>query len=84
MSKTFKYNQSGYFELMNSEQMQNILSEYGQRVKDNADANGNGEYEMVVGTGRTRAHAYVRASDSTAVADNYKNNTLLKSLSGGK
>lgn len=83
MSKVFEYNKNGYFELMNSEAMQTILQSYGQRIKENADSIGEGEYEMVVGEGQTRAHAYIRASDSTAVADNYKNNTLLKALGNG-
>ncbi len=84
MSKVFEYNKSGYFELMNSEAMQSILSSYGQRIKENAESIGNGEYELVVGEGQTRSHAYVRASDSAAVADNYKNNTLLKALGNGQ
>lgn len=80
MSKVFEHNKNGYFELMNSTEMQNILQSYGQRVKENADSIGEGEHELVVGEGQTRAHAYVRASDSIAVKDNYKNNTLLKAL----
>lgn len=84
MSKVFEYKRSGYFELMNSEGVQNILAEYGQRVKDTADGIGSGEHEMVVGAGRTRSHAYVRCSDGTAVTDNYKNNTLVKALGSVK
>lgn len=85
MSKVkFKHDKNGYFELMNSSAMQGILSEYGASVQNTANDMGSGDYDLEVGTGKTRAHAYVKASDLIAVRSNYKHNTLLKALGSSK
>lgn len=74
----FKLNLNGVKELLKGSDMQEILASYGQSVTQRA---GSG-YSSDVQEGRNRAICRVKADTSEAVADNYANNTLLKSLGG--
>lgn len=69
-------NSAGVRALLQSQEMQTMLSERAQEIAARA---GSG-YETDVFVGRNRANASVFASDPEAVKDNMKNNTLLKAL----
>lgn len=86
MSKkwVFKHNPQGYFELMKSEEMQNILNEYGNKVMNNLEPTLTKTYEMQTVVGRTRSNVTVRATSIHAKRDNLKHNTLLKALGSAK
>lgn len=73
---TFKLNYKGIGELMKSEVMQTVLSEYATNIKNRC---GNG-YEQDMYIGKTRANAMVSATTFQARKDNMDNNTLLKAV----
>lgn len=77
-SMKFELNRAGVRALMQSEEMQAVLLEYANEIGDRA---GEG-YEAYVG--RNRANVSVRTETEEAARDNFNNNTLLKSLGGGK
>lgn len=77
-SMKFELNRAGVRALMQSEEMQAVLLEYANKIGDRA---GEG-YEAYVG--RNRANVSVRTATEEAARDNFNNNTLLKSLGGGK
>lgn len=77
MSKnTFKLNYKGVGELMKSEAMRTVLSEYAINIKNRC---GDG-YEQDIRVGKSRANAMVKATTYQARSDNLKNNTLLKAV----
>lgn len=78
MSKQFEFelNRPGVAELMKSKNMQKILERYATRARNRA---GRG-YEQDLYVGRNRANASVWTVTKEAQSDNYKNNTLLKSV----
>ena len=81
MSKVkFKLNRAGVRELMKSQEMLDICTEYATDIRNRA---GDG-YEVTQYTGKNRANASVFAATKEASKDNYENNTLLKSLGGGR
>jgi len=73
---TFKLNYKGVGELLKSEAMQTILSEYATNIKNRC---GDG-YEQDIYVGKTRANAMVSATTYQAKKDNSENNTLLKAV----
>jgi hypothetical protein len=77
MSKLeFELNRAGVAALMKSANMQKVLEQYATRARNRA---GRG-YEQDLYVGRNRANARVWAETKEAQSDNYKNNTLLKSV----
>lgn len=74
MSKTFELNREGVRALMQSQEMQDVLVGYAQRIQSRA---GDG-YSVFVG--KTRANVSVRTESDAAVQDNLDNNTLLKAV----
>lgn len=81
MSKVrFKLKRAGVRELMKSEEMLGICTEYADGVQSRA---GEG-YEVTTRIGKNRANASVMAVTYKARKDNYDNNTLLKALGGGR
>lgn len=78
----FKLNRQGVRELMKSPEMQVVLNKKAQEVAKIANTSASG-YVVDTYTGKTRANASVYAKTSKARKDNYKNNTLLKSLGSG-
>lgn len=70
----FELNRDGVRELLQSAQMQSILSGYGQQKAQQAGAG----YASKVRVHKRRAVAYVYPETSEATHDNYENNTLLK------
>ena len=77
MSKVeFELNRKGVAELMKSGAMQGILKNHATAIKNRA---GTG-YEQDIHVGKNRANARVWAGSREARSDNYKNNTLLKSV----
>ena len=78
MSKKFKLNRKGVAELMKSEEMQGILTEYASGVKNRC---GDG-YTQDIYVGKNRANAMVYAETYQAKSDNKKNNTILKAVRG--
>lgn len=71
-----KLNQDGVRELLQSEEMQKLVKDYADGVKERA---GEG-YESSVVVGKLRARASVKAVTYKAKRDNLKNNTLLKAV----
>ena len=72
----FELNRAGVAELMKSKNMQKVLEQYATRVRRKA---GEG-YEQDLYIGRNRANASIFPKTKEAERDNYKNNTLLKSV----
>lgn len=72
----FELNRAGVAELMKSKDMQKVLERYATKTRNRA---GRG-YEQDLYVGRNRANARVYAMTKEAQSDNYKNNTLLKSV----
>ena len=73
---TFKLNYKGIGELLKSEAMQTVLSEYATNIKNRC---GDG-YEQDIYVGKNRANAMVSATTFQAKKDNLDNNTLLKAV----
>lgn len=74
----FELNREGVKELMKSDEMGVVLSEYAQRVMKNA---GNSEdYQLDPYSGLNRDNVSVVAINDKSIQDNYENNTLLKAL----
>lgn len=81
MSKVkFELNRSGVKELLRSQGALNVCKGYADAACGRA---GDG-YEVTTYVGRNRVNASVHASTYEARKDNYENNTLLKSLGGGR
>lgn len=82
MSKTwdFEHNWKGYQALMKSAGVKAMLQPYAEKQKSNL---GSG-YETYTERGQTRWGVNVWPKTKKAKKDNLKNNTLLKSLGGGK
>ena len=77
MSKLeFELNRAGVAALMKSAEMQKILQRHATKIKNRSGAG----YEQDIYVGRNRANARVWPETTQAKSDNYKNNTLLKSV----
>lgn len=72
----FELFRNGVFELMRSAEMQAVLQEHAEKVKQRA---GDG-YEMDTYVGPHRANCMIFANTADAWRDNLENNTLLKAL----
>ena len=80
MSKVkFKLNRAGVRELMKSQEMMNVVTDYADQIRGRA---GEG-YEVSQFVGRNRVNASVFAAIYEALQDNYEHNTLLKARGGG-
>ncbi|HEL2623491.1 TPA: hypothetical protein TZ822_001784 [Streptococcus suis] len=75
-SMKFKLNRAGVRELMKSPEMQAVLTEKANAIRNRA---GYG-YESDIYVGKTRANAMVYADSFQAKRDNKKHNTLLKAV----
>lgn len=73
---TFKLNYKGVGELLKSEPMQKVLSDYATNIRNRC---GDG-YEQDIFIGKTRANAMVSATTYQAKKDNLENNTILKAV----
>lgn len=73
-----KLNKSGVKELLKSQEMMNICTEYAYRAQAKL---GDG-YEVTCRTGKNRVIASVAAVTDEAKKENRKNNTILKALRG--
>lgn len=77
MSKMhFKLNRAGVRELLKSPEMQAVLTDKANGIRNRA---GDG-YESDIYVGKTRANAMVYADSFQAKRDNKKHNTLLKAV----
>lgn len=77
MSKDkFKLDRSGVRALMQSDQMQAVLSEKASQISSRAGVG----YRQDTYVGKNRANAMVWADTHQAKRDNMKNNTLLKAV----
>jgi len=77
MSKVdFKLNRKGVAALMKSGNMQAILKSYASGIRSRS---GSG-YEQDIYVGKNRANARVWPNTPQAKSDNFKNNTVLKSV----
>ena len=77
MSKLeFELNRAGVAALMKSAEMQKVLQRHATKIKNRSGAG----YEQDIYVGRNRANARVWPETTQAKSDNYKNNTLLKSV----
>ncbi|HEL1705858.1 TPA: hypothetical protein TXT40_002251 [Streptococcus suis] len=75
-SMRFKLNRSGVRELMRSPEMQAVLTDKANGIRNRAGAG----YESDIFVGKTRANAMVYADSIKAKRDNKKHNTLLKAV----
>ena len=77
MSKVeFELNRKGVADLMKSSNMQKILTKHATDTKNRAGPG----YEQDLHVGKNRANARVWPATTQAKSDNYKNNTVLKSV----
>lgn len=78
MTSQFKItlNRSGVRELLRSDEMQGVVTEYASRIRSQA---GEG-YAQDEHRGRNRVNASVWPKTKKAYKDNLKNNTLLKAV----
>ena len=84
MSKVkFELNRAGVRELLKSAEVQNVCLQYANAAAGRARASSDG-YVAEPRNYPESAGAAVRADTYEARKDNYDNNTLLKSLGGGK
>ena len=74
--KGFELNSSGVRELLKSDEMKAVLTEYASSVRSRC---GDG-YEQDIYTGKNRSNAMVFARTRQAKSDNLKNNTILKAV----
>ena len=74
----FELNREGVKELMKSDEMGVVLSEYAQRVMNNAGSSE--DYRLDPYSGLNRDNVSVVAINDKSIQDNYENNTLLKAL----
>lgn len=72
----FKLNRKGVAELMKSEEMQEVLKGYATEITNKC---GDG-YRQDMYIGKNRANAMVSAATYQAIADNMRNNTILKAV----
>lgn len=72
----FKLDRQGVKELLKSDDMQVILTEYAKKIRNIA---GDG-YEDDIYLGKNRANASIYAKTKEAKKDNLENNTLLKAV----
>ncbi|HEL2527505.1 TPA: hypothetical protein TZ304_002076 [Streptococcus suis] len=72
----FKLNRAGVRELLKSPEMQAVLTDKANGIRNRA---GTG-YESDIFVGKTRANAMVYADSYQAKWDNKKHNTLLKAV----
>lgn len=72
----FELNRKGVAALMKSAEMQKILQRHATKIKNRSGAG----YEQDIYVGKNRANARVWPETTQAKSDNYKNNTLLKSV----
>lgn len=77
------FNPKDFDAFRNSSEMQALLSELGEQVKDRANAYGSGKYEVDTKPGKKRASTRVKTTDAKSRASNAKHNSLLKALLGG-
>lgn len=76
----FKHSWAGYKRLMKSNDVKEMLQPYADKQKSNL---GSG-YAVEAERGKTRWGINVWAKSKKAKRDNSRNNTMLKSLGGGK
>lgn len=74
----FKLNRKGVQQLLKSVEIQSVLSEHGQKIKNRC---GDG-FDTSLYIGKNRANVSVMAETKSAIKDNSRNNTLLKALRG--
>ena len=72
-------NRAGVRELLRSAEMMQICAEHANRALQSLGAG----YEVTTRTGKNRVNAEVRAETREAIADNARNNTILKAIGGG-
>lgn len=77
---TFKLNSEGVKQLLKSDEMQNALRGYAEKVQNRA---GEG-YTVSTYVGKNRANVSIHAETKKSKRDNLKNNTLLKALGSVK
>lgn len=78
MAKTrIVLNRKGVGSLLKSKEMMAVCLEHANATCQSA---GDVGYEVTTFTGKSRVNASVRANTRKTISDNYKNNTLLKSL----
>lgn len=83
MSKTeIVLNEKGIVALLQSQEMQKVLVEQGNKIKNRCGKGYESESAPVIG--RKRAIVRVKAATNAAKKDNLQNNTLLKALGGAK
>lgn len=73
----FKLNRKGVRELLQSQEMLNLMTDYANGIQQRA---GDGYEVTTYGPGKTRVNASVRAATRKAIKDTLENNTLLKAV----
>lgn len=82
----FEHDQSGYFAVMQSSEVQSMLNQYGSRVLNAANGSGHAgdDYSMQQSIDSQRAKVLIKPNSIHARRSNLKHNTLLKALGSTK
>lgn len=78
-----KLNGAGVRELLQSDAMRGIITQYTSDIQGRAESASSLTFEADVRTGRNRIVGRVRPADAHAYYANLKRNILLKALKGG-
>jgi len=73
----FKMDRKGVRELLQSQEMLNVVTEYANGIQQRA---GDGYEVTTYAPGKTRVNASVHAATRKAIRDTLENNTLLKAV----
>ena len=80
MSIKFELDTEGVGQLLRSDEMIGVLSEYGNAVVNRAGAE---DFKTKTSHGQKRANVTISPNSPKAYYSNLKHNTLLKALGGG-
>lgn len=82
-SNEFKPNRGALRSIMQSGEIQGLVTRAANQMKASADSMGSGRYVVKSGMGKVSAHAIVGTTDIVSIKSNAKHNSLLKSISSG-
>lgn len=83
MANIYKPKPGALKQLMNSGEMQGMITRSANQMKTSADSMGSGRYSVKTGMGKVSFHAIVGTTDIVSRRSNAKHNSLLKSISSG-
>lgn len=83
MANKFEPKRGALKTLMQSGEIQGLVTQSANQMKEAADSMGSGKYSVKSRVGKVSAHALVVTTDIVSRRSNAKHNSLLKSISSG-